>query len=88
MYFVHVDQNLMDSNPKYATARRHSLVKTYRIVMNHIFMMNKIIKKQKSPFFAPPLRKLRGGAEKWGVLFFYDLVHHENVVYHNFVGFC
>ena len=41
----------MDSNPKYATARRHSLVKTYRIVMNHIFMMNKIIKKQKSPFF-------------------------------------
>ena len=41
----------MDSNPKYVTARRHSLVKTYRIVMNHIFMMNKIIKKQKSPFF-------------------------------------
>ena len=51
MYFVHVDQNLMDSNPKYATARRYSLVKTYRIVMNHIFMMNKILKKQKSPFF-------------------------------------
>ena len=37
MYFVHVDQNLMDSNPKYATARRHSLVKDIRIVINPFF---------------------------------------------------
>ena len=31
---------------------------------------------------------LRGGAKKGGCLFFYDLVHHENVIYHNFVDFC
>ena len=37
MYFVHVDQNLMDSNPKYATARRYSLIKDVRIVINPFF---------------------------------------------------
>ena len=46
-----MDHDTVDSNPKCATARRHVLVKTYRIVMNHIFMINKILKKQKSPFF-------------------------------------
>ena len=34
------------------------------------------------------LRKLRGDAKKGGCLFFSDLVHHENVVHHTFVGFC
>ena len=40
-----MDHDTVDSNPKCATARRCLLVKTYRIVMNHIFMMNKILKK-------------------------------------------
>ena len=38
-----MDHDTVDSNPKCATARRYLLVKTYRIVMNHIFMMNKIL---------------------------------------------
>ena len=46
-----MDHDTVDSNPKYATARWYSLAKTYKSVMNHIFMMNKIIKKQTSPFF-------------------------------------
>ena len=37
MYFVHVDQNLMDSNPKYATTRSCSLIKDVRIVINPFF---------------------------------------------------
>ena len=60
-----------------------------KIVIKSLFSILYFLKKNKSPhFFAPPLRKLRGGAKKWGCLFFYDLVHHENVVYHNFVDFC
>ena len=34
MYFVHVDQNLMDSNPKRATPWWDPLVKGARIVIN------------------------------------------------------
>ena len=59
-----------------------------KIVIKPLFSILYFLKKNKSPhFFAPPLRKLRGGAKKWGLLFFYDLVHHENVVHHNSVGF-
>ena len=37
------------------------------------------LKKTKSPhFFAPPLRKLRGGAKKWGLLVFLGTLYHEN----------
>ncbi len=46
-----MDHDTVDSNPKCATARRYLLVKTYRIVMNHIFMMNKILKKWGLLFF-------------------------------------
>ena len=57
-YIARMYHNMMDSNPKYATTNWYSLTKTYKSVMNHIFMMNKIIKKQTYPFFAPP-RSLR-----------------------------
>jgi len=60
-----------------------------KIVIKSLFSILYFLKKNKSPhFFAPPLRKLRGGAKKWGLLFFCDLVYHENVVHHTFVGFC
>ena len=60
-----------------------------KIVIKSLFPILYFLKKNKSPhFFAPPLRKLRGGAKKWGLLFFCDLDHHENMVYHNFVDFC
>ena len=59
-----------------------------KIVVKSLFPILDFLKKNKSPhFFAPPLRKLRGGAKKWGLLFFLDTLHHENLVYHNFVGF-
>ena len=62
--------NTVNSNPKYATTRWCSLAKTYKSVMNHIFMMNKIIKKKQTfPFFAPP-RRLRSGGAKMGMFFF------------------
>ena len=57
MYFVCVGPNSMDSNPKYATSRWDSLEKTYKIVINHIFMMKNMsdIKKNKNPhIFTPP----------------------------------
>ena len=59
-----------------------------KIVVESLFLILYFLKKNKSPhFFAPPLRKLRGGAKKWGLLFFYDLVYHENVIDHGFVDF-
>ena len=59
-----------------------------KIVIKSLFSILYLFKKkQTSPFFAPPLRKLRGGAKNGDVCFFCDLVHHENVVYHNFVDF-
>ena len=30
----------------------------------------------------------RGGAKIWGLLFFFDILHHENVIDHNIVDFC
>ena len=59
-----------------------------KIVVKSLFSILDFLKKNKSPhFFAPPLRKLRGGAKKWGLLFF-NTFHHENIlVYHNFVVF-
>ena len=55
-----------------------------KIVIKWLFSILYFLKKNENPhFFAPPLRKLRGGAKKWGFSFFYDLVYHENVVYHN-----
>ena len=39
--------------------------------------IKKTLKKKSPHFFAPPLRKLRGGAKKWGLLFFWDTLHHE-----------
>ena len=63
MYFVCVGPNSMDSNPKYATSRWDSLEKTYKIVINHIFMMKNmsdIKKKQKPPYFHAPTT---GGSE-------------------------
>ena len=41
-----MDHDVVDSDPKYATTRVYSLVKIYKSVINHIFMINKIIKKQ------------------------------------------
>ena len=42
-----------------------------KIVTKPLFSILYFLKKNKSPhFFAPPLRKLRGGAKKWGLLFF------------------
>jgi len=42
-----------------------------KIVIKPLFLILYFLKKNKSPhFFAPPLRKLRGGAKKWGLLFF------------------
>ena len=42
-----------------------------KIVIKPLFSILYFLKKNKSPhFFAPPLRKLRGGAKKWGLLFF------------------
>ena len=42
-----------------------------KIVTKPLFSILYFKKKNKSPhFFAPPLRKLRGGAKKWGLLFF------------------
>ena len=46
-----MDHDTVDSNPNATTTRVYSLVKMYKSVINHIFMINKIIKKQKSPFF-------------------------------------
>lgn len=46
-----MDHDTVDSNPKCATTRVYSLAKIYKSVINHIFMINKITKKQKSPFF-------------------------------------
>ena len=45
-----------------------------KIVVESLFLILYFKKKNKSPhFFAPPLRKLRGGAKKGGCLFFCDL---------------
>ena len=77
--------NTVDSNPKYATARWYSLAKTYKSVMNHIFMMNKIIKKTNIPLFS----RLRGvyGAEarkKGDVCFFLKSIKSKIVILSQF----
>ena len=59
------------------------LITDPKIVIKSLFSILYFLKKNKSP-----LRKLRGGAKKWGLLFFCDLVYHENVVDHGFVYFC
>ena len=46
-----MDHNSMDSDPKYTTTWWDSLAKTYKIVINHIFMMKNIGKKQQTPYF-------------------------------------
>ena len=42
-----MDHNSMDSNPKRATSWWGSSAKTYKIVINHIFMMTNIKKNNK-----------------------------------------
>ena len=70
-----MDHDTVDSNPNATTTRVYSLSKMYKSVINHIFMINKITKKQKSPFFT---ELLRGGAKKWGLLFFFEKYKIEN----------
>ena len=56
-YLVRMDHDSMDSNPIRATSRWNSLAKTYRIVINHIFMIKNMsdINKNKPPhIFTPP----------------------------------
>ena len=66
-----MDHDTVDSNPKYATARWYSLAKTYKSVMNHIFMINKITKKQKSPFFRASAEFTERRREKMGTFVFF-----------------
>ena len=73
-----MDHDTVDSNPNATTTRVYSLTKMYKSVINHIFMINKITKKQKSPFFAPPRSLRSGGAKKWGLLFFFKKYKIEN----------
>ena len=50
-----------------------------KIVIKSLFSILYFLKKNKHPpFFAPPLRKLRGGAKKWGCLFFFKKYKIEN----------
>ena len=42
-----MDHNSMDPNPKYATARWDSLAKTFKIVINHNFVMKNMMKPEK-----------------------------------------
>ena len=59
-----------------------------KIVVESLFLILYFLKKNKSPhFFAPPLRKLRGGAKKWGLLFFWTLFIMKIWFITNFVGF-
>ena len=74
VYLVRMDHNSMDPNPKYATSRWDSLAKTYKIVINRIFMMKNVsdIQKNKTPhIFTPPRPLGSGGVKIWGVLFFF-----------------
>ena len=63
--------NSIDSNPKFATSRWNSLVKPYKIVINQIFMMKSVQKKQKSPFFRAPAEFTERGREKMGTFVFF-----------------
>ena len=46
--------------------------------MNHIFMMNKIIKKQKYPFFRASTEFTEWGREKMGTFVFFKKYKIEN----------
>ena len=81
-YLVHISHNSMDSNPKFSTARCHSLAKNlqnYDDPINHVLMMKNLsdIKNNKTPhIFTPPRPVGSGGGENMGgfVIFKY----HEN----------
>ena len=64
-----MNHDVVDSNPNSTTSRVYSLAKIYKSVINHIFMINKITKKQKSPFFRASAEFTERRREKW-ILFF------------------
>ena len=66
-----MDHNPMNENPNAATTRVYSLVKMYKSVINHIFMINKITKKQKSPFFRASAEFTERRREKMGTFVFF-----------------
>ena len=66
-----MDHDTVDSNPKCATASVYSVAKIYKSVINHIFMINKITKKQKSPFFRASAEFTERRREKRGMFVFF-----------------
>ena len=61
----------VDSNPNAATTRVYSLAKMYKSVTYHAFMINKITKKQKSPFFRASAEFTERRREKMGTFVFF-----------------
>ena len=71
-YLVPMGHNSMDSKPKFTTSRWDSLEKTYKIVINRIFMIKNMsdINKNKPPHIFTPPRPLGSGGVKMVFVFF------------------